>query len=254
MSGVDVTNTRSFARAVSLSAISALAAVSLVGSTAPASAQLFNFLFGSPRGAPPSASAYANPFPTFNPFDRLREREPARHSGSSGGSVVFCVRLCDGRYFPVQRHRNSNAAEVCSSFCPASPTKTFSGSRIDHASASDGARYASLENAFAYRERVVENCTCNGRDAYGLVNGMSAAEDPTLRKGDIVATNTGFVAYNGNRQQQAEFTPVESYPGVSSDWRQRLAETRIVPANATPVPPKLISEGLARGRSAQLEQ
>jgi hypothetical protein len=229
-----------------------LAALFLVGSTAPASAQLFNFLFGPPRGAPPSASAYANPFPTFNPFDSLREREPARRSGSSGGSVVFCVRLCDGRYFPVQRHRNSNAAEACASFCPASPTRIFSGGRIDHASASDGTRYASLENAFAYRERVVENCTCNGRDAYGLVNSMTAADDPTLHKGDIVATNAGFVAYNGGNRQQAQFTPIESYPGVSAEWRRRLAETRIVPANATPVPPELIREEM--GRSAQLER
>jgi hypothetical protein len=246
-----LTKFRLSARAASLS-VAAILAAALIGSTAPASAQLFNFFFGSPRraGPPPSASAYANPYPTFNPFDRLREREPARQSGSPGGSVVFCVRLCDGRYFPVQRHRNSNAAQVCSSFCPASPTKLFSGSRIDHAVASDGTRYAGLENAFAYRERVVENCTCNGRDAYGLVNGMSAADDPTLRRGDIVATNTGFVAYSGSRQQ-AEFTPIASYPGLSAEWRRRLAETRIVPANATAVPPEAIRD--AMGRSAQLE-
>jgi hypothetical protein len=213
----------------------------------PASAQIFNFFFGSPRPAtpPPAVSAYVSPYPGHGPADR----DPARreHATPSGPSVVYCVRLCDGRYFPIQRSRSSDAAQVCSSFCPASATKLFSGGKIDYATASDGSRYAGLPNAFAYRERVVESCTCNGRDAYGLVNSMTAADDPTIRQGDIVATNTGFVAYSGGTRQHTEFTPIESYPGVPADWRQRLSETKIVPSNATPVPAEAI-----RDRRAQL--
>ena len=116
---------------------------------------------------------------------------------------------------------------MCSSFCPAAKTKIFSGSGIDHASARDGARYADLQNAFTYRERIVPGCTCNGKDAVGLVT-TPAAEDPTLRVGDIVATNTGFVAYTGGRRN-AEFTP------VTGEMRARLANTRIVPSTASPV-------------------
>ena len=86
----------------------------------------------------------------------------------------------------------------------------------------------SLRNAFAYRERMVDNCTCNGRDPYGLVT-LNATDDPTLRPGDIVATNEGFVAYSGNGRRNAEFTPIESYSGLSAEWRQRLAQTRIMP-------------------------
>lgn len=211
-------------------------AVALVLPTAQASAQgLFDFLFGRRPAAPPAANAYADPYPSFGNPD---ERRP-----SGGPSVVFCVRVCDGRYFPMQRNAGASAAQLCNSFCPAAQTRVFSGSAIEHAVANDGSRYASLRTAYAYRERIVEDCTCNGRDAYGLVP-VPASDDPTLRPGDIVATNEGFVAYTGS-QRSADFTPVQSYPGLPQDMRQRLSETRIVPTNATPVPPRALQEGAA---------
>ena len=55
-----------------------------------------------------------------------------------------------------------------------------------------------------------------------------AAADPTLRTGDVVATNTGFVTYTGGRRN-AEFTP------VTGEMRSRLAQFQIVPSNASPV-------------------
>ena len=93
----------------------------------------------------------------------------------------------------------------------------------------DGRRYTELSTAFTYREKIVAGCTCNGKDAFGLVT-PSVANDPTLRAGDIVATNTGMMAYNGSDRRQtpaAEFTPIESYQGVAPEVRQRLAETKI---------------------------
>jgi Protein of unknown function (DUF2865) len=233
--------------------LAVLTGTALIVPTVPASAQgLFDFLFrGQPRrpAPPPSASAYADPNSGY-------ERE--RSAAPSGAYAVYCVRLCDGRYFPLQRNGGSNAAQLCNSFCPASQTRVFSGGGIDHATATDGTRYASLRNAFAYRERVVDNCTCNGRDPYGLVT-LNLTDDSTLRPGDIVATNEGFVAFNGSGRRQAEFTPIESYSGLSAEWRQRLAETRIVPNNATPVSPGALREGAAavqdgRGRRVQLER
>lgn len=202
--------------------------------------------------------------PNYRPFDSYAdpnsdvrsEPQERRPAAPSAPSAVFCVRLCDGRYFPIQRSRGVNPTELCNSFCPAAKTRIFSGAGIDHAVASDGSRYASLGNAFAYRERTVENCSCNGRDAYGLAP-LTTADDPTLRPGDVVATNDGFVAYNGNRRN-AKFTPIESYRGLSREWRKRLSETQIVPNNATPVPPEVIREGAAgqngRNRRAQLDR
>ena len=220
--------------------IAALAATAVIVPSPPASAQgLFDFLFRGQRrpGPPPNANAYADP--------SYPGHEGERRAGPSGIAGTFCVRLCDGRYFPVQRASGTNPAQLCNSFCPAAETRMFSGGGIEHAVASDGSRYASLRNAFAYRERVVENCTCNGHDPYGLVT-LNATEDPTLRNGDIVATNEGFVAYNSNGRRTAEFTPIQSYPGLSPEWRQRLAQTRIVPNNATPVPPEALRDGAIR--------
>jgi len=211
-----------------LGALGFVVAIAIAMPASPASAQgLFDFLFGAPRPAPPSpATSHEDPFGT--------RTEPGLRV-DSGPAVAFCVRLCDGRYFPIQRSSGANAAQVCGAFCPATRTKVFAGGAIDSASASDGSRYKDLPTAFAYRERTVPDCTCNGKDPYGLVT-TDANEDPTLRAGDIVATEQGFVAYSGRGRRNADFTPIDSYGGLSAELRQRLGGARIVPRDATPVP------------------
>jgi hypothetical protein len=84
----------------------------------------------------------------------------------------------------------------------------YFGAEIDGSVARDGTRYASLENAFLYRKQLVANCTCNGRDAFGLAP-FQMATDPTLRPGDIVVTNTGLMAYTGKSGPAGAFTPVD---------------------------------------------
>jgi hypothetical protein len=207
--------------------ILAIAVASLLASPGPASAQnLFEALFGRWTGP----TAYADPQAAVNPFGG-RENEGT-------GSVAYCVRLCDGRYFPIQRHGGISPAQACSSFCPASATKIYNGgSSVEHAVSADGKRYTELNTAFVYREKIVPGCTCNGRDAFGLVN-TPVAEDTTLRPGDIVATNRGLMAYNGSSDPRApNFTPINSYAGLSAELRQRLTETKIAPVAETPAPP-----------------
>ena len=104
----------------------------------------------------------------------------------------------------------------------------------------EGRRYTELSTAFTYREKIVAGCTCNGKDAFGLVT-PSVENDTTLRAGDIVATNSGMMAYSGSdrRQNTAEFTPIESYQGVAPDVRQRLAETKITPSEAGTIPVRI---------------
>jgi len=160
---------------------------------------------------------------------RRKAREADAHV-ETGPAVSYCVRLCDGRFFPIQRSA-ATPVEVCNSFCPAAKTKIFSGSAIEHAVARDGTRYADLATAFAYRTKVVPGCTCNGRDAFGLVN-MQAAADPTLRPGDVVATADGLVAYSGGSKRGADFTPLaaaNSSARVSAAIRRQLSQTRIAP-------------------------
>jgi hypothetical protein len=157
----------------------------LIGAPAnTASAQGFFDLFG-PRQAPPSqALGYASAPQTSQPaLQTPRVSTPQR----SAGGQSYCVRLCDGRHFPIQHNANAGPAQLCNSLCPAAETKVFSGSEIGRSTARDGNRYSSLQNAFAYRTRIVSSCTCNGKDSFGTAT-IDASADPTLRKGDIVAT------------------------------------------------------------------
>jgi hypothetical protein len=45
------------------------------------------------------------------------------------------------------------------------------------------------------------------------------ADDPTLRPGDIVATNAGLMAYDGG-PNGSTFTPISTYAGLSADLRR----------------------------------
>jgi hypothetical protein len=55
--------------------------------------------------------------------------------------------------------------------------------------------------------------------------------DPTLRAGDIVATNDGLVNYRGKNSRTAEFTPIDTSSGA---WAQKLAEIKVRPAPPSP--------------------
>ena len=132
-----------------------------------------------------------------------------RYGGGGGGGQAFCVRTCDGRYFPVTGSDNASRAASCNSFCPASETKVFSGSNIDNATADNGKSYSDLPNAFRFRNELVNGCTCNGKDQVGLAP-VKIEKDPTLRKGDIVAGENGLlVAGRGADKRGAElnFSP-----------------------------------------------
>ena len=115
----------------------------------------------------------------------------SRYSGGGGGQA-YCVRTCDGRYFPVTASDNASRAASCNKLCPASETKLFYGSSIDNAAADNGKSYSELPNAFRYRNELVGGCTCNGKDQIGLAP-VKIEDDPTLRKGDIVAGENGLL-------------------------------------------------------------
>jgi len=168
---------------------------------------LLDFLFHpfQDQQPQPPAESYAAP-------ERV---EPAplgpqsvRQGGSDTGHVVaYCVRLCDGQHFPLEHMTNATPVETCRAMCPASKTKVFFGSEIGGAVAKDGARYADLDIAFIYRKQLVANCTCNGRNAFGLAP-FDLSTDPTLRPGDIVSTKGGLMAYAGKSGATVQFTPV----------------------------------------------
>jgi hypothetical protein len=204
-----------------------LAAMLLIGlslQSAAAQGLLDSLVAGSviapARELPPQAAAYAPPLSLSAPTVPAQAPE-AKFTRETGGQA-YCVRLCDGRYFPLARNAALSPAEACRSFCPAARTKVFYGATINQAAAADGSRYAALDTALLYRKRLVSGCTCNGRDAFGVAR-MNIASDPTLRAGDIVAGKNGFATYAGGRTT----IPIAQSAGVSADLRQKLAQTRI---------------------------
>jgi Protein of unknown function (DUF2865) len=215
-------------------AVAGLALAASLLATGAASAGFLDNLFSDHRQDSSAALPYA---PTSTRSATLAE--PPQQPGipavtsvpSVGiGSVTYCVRLCDGRYFPLQRHAGATPIQMCSAFCPATKTKVFTGSPIDHASAADGQRYADIDNAFAFRQKIVPGCTCNGRDSFGLAP-VDIANDTTLRAGDIVATQTGFARYTGSQAQLRKgtgFTPVRLEDATAE--RRRIATTAPAPA------------------------
>lgn len=142
--------------------------------------------------------------------------------------------MCDGKHFAIFTRGEISQNAMCRAFCPASTTKVFFGSQIGRAISIDGERYSELETAYAYRKKLSPDCTCNGRDPAGLVP-VDLSLDTTLRPGDVVATTTGLVAFNGGTGgmgQTADFTPVASYPGLSAATRARLGEMKVAPVAA----------------------
>jgi len=199
---------------------------------------LFDFFFAAPKQnqrqqqqqPAPEANFFADPFGLNQPPGP----PPRPVASSSGSGPAFCVRSCDGRYFPLLARGGSTPASMCQAFCPATATRVFNGSNIEGAVASNGERYADSENAFAYRKSLRPNCTCNGRDSLGLAP-VDLSLDTSLRAGDVIATSTGLVAYSGVRvgaNQTAEFTPIASYPGLTAEVRTRLGEMKVAPASA----------------------
>jgi hypothetical protein len=204
-----------------------LAGAIALATQAASAESLFDRFFGGfqkLRLAPPQANFFADPF-----GQNQVAATPPRPVASTGGPA-FCVRSCDGKYFPLARGA-ATPVQMCQAFCPASPTKVFYGSGIDSAVTVSGERYADSENAFAYRKALRGDCTCNGRDAAGLAP-IDLTLDSSLRAGDVVATTDGLVAYSGVRvgnSQTAEFLPVASYPGLATDLRARLGEMKVAP-------------------------
>lgn len=196
---------------------------------------IFAFIGAAAREAPYAAApdqdarfAYAAASPPV-PADIM---PPLSITPRLPGHTRFCVRLCDGRYFPLSAPAASSgatAARMCMALCPAATTAVFRGDTIDDATADNGERYANLKNAFVYRQKIVPGCTCDGKNGYGLAQ-IDVRKDPTLRAGDIVAGSDGLKVFKDSRRadrRTADFTPLAHASRLSIEFRRKLANVRV---------------------------
>lgn len=203
------------------SAFAVLALGSTLAFTPCAHAQdFFSALFGG-LGGGRAAPAISLPFATDGEYGERREPRQPRVAG--GGRQAFCVRTCDGRYFPISATDSVSRASSCNNFCPASETKIVYGSSIDQAATETGKPYSELPNAFKYRTELVAGCTCNGKDQVGLAP-VKVEEDLTLRKGDIVAGAEGLMVTNHPDKRGASLNMSPAPEAVRAKYERPVQE------------------------------
>jgi len=206
--------------------VGAVLVLCVLGAAPMAQARDFiSTLFGAFSDNPslaPSQPERSAPLPFASEGDLFgRPAEPARPRVSYGGGQAYCVRTCDGRYFPITASDGQSRAASCNSFCPASETKIVYGSTIDHAATENGKPYSELPNAFRYRNEIVAGCTCNGKDQIGLAP-VKIEDDPTLRKGDIIASGGGLMVAGRSAEKRGASLNLSPAPRSVRSRYQRL--------------------------------
>jgi uncharacterized protein DUF2865 len=216
-------------------------AVVLVPATAQAEGGLFGAILNLFGGSRPAQEPAAPPPPgpaAANPLDLPGLNSQPVAPSHGGPQVAYCVRTCDGRYFPLGRNAggaNAAPAKICNALCPTAETKIYSGSNIESAAAADGSRYSALKNAFVYRERLIEGCSCNGGDGAGNT-AIDITADLTLRPGDIVVTGNGPMMFKGGKggaYKTSDFSPAADNARLSGKLRDKVTAIKVAkPGNA----------------------
>ena len=191
----------------------------------PASAQgLFDFFFGSalPR-------ALRRPPMPIRPAT-VRPGCPEHRSATGGIGHLLRAHVRRPLLRAPARDR-CGAAQLCSSFCPAARPRCITAATSTTRAPATARVTSSLPSAFVYRDKIVDGCSCNGKDAFGLAT-LGVENDPTLRTGDIVATTRASrptTAVGAN----ADFTPIDHAACESESSRTPRSSGR---GHATPPP------------------
>ena len=136
----------------------------------------------------------------------------------------YCVRTCDGYFFPVGTPAGGDLAAheaSCQRACPSAETAVYvaaAGSTgIEAAVNRQGKRYDTLKTAFNHRTQLDNACTCNA----GPAKNYSVMTDFTLRKGDLVMSREGLKVFRG-----AEQFPLRNSHFAQADTSKYSAEER----------------------------
>ncbi|NLS05109.1 DUF2865 domain-containing protein [Rhizobium sp. P32RR-XVIII] len=115
--------------------------------------------------------------------------------------TTMCVRTCDGGFFPITTNATSvdfgRDAATCSKMCPGIETELFyqdiaNPDAANMISASTGAPYSAMPNAFAYKKRAPgekSTCSCNLSAYYDNIRKNQAISQPP-EKGSITTIRT----------------------------------------------------------------
>ncbi len=129
----------------------------------------------------------------------------------------FCVRTCDGYYFPLITSGRATKQQSCEYACPSAPMAVYEGSTIETAQNLGGEKYTSLSAAFSFRDKTTQNCSCNPPEHAQSFSMRLLGEDLSLRTGDIVFGDHGAFVYQGSK-----FVPFERSSLLSSGTRAKI--------------------------------
>lgn len=188
---------------------------------------LLEFLFGPEQAAPAPAPRprQSAPMRRARVQAELHFARPPREGG--GGSGVgfssdpavggFCVRACDGYYFPLIKSTRATRQQSCEMACPSAQMEVFDGPSIEAARNRRGQRYSALPRAFAFRDKAAGGCACNDPQTSQGDSERSARTDPTLQSGDVVVETEGAFVYRGSA-----LVPLGNAAFLSPALRDRL--------------------------------
>ena len=155
------------------------------------------------------------------------------HAYGSAGVISYCVRLCDGYFFPISRS-GASAAELqtsCNGLCPSAQTKLYSapaGSEGIEQARFRGEAYTRLSTAFLHRIKVSKACTCTAV-GYGLET-QDTRTDATFKRGDVLVMDDGLRVYRGaepGHNRARDFVPLQTSTLLTASERRKLSELMV---------------------------
>lgn len=151
----------------------------------------------------------------------------------ASGPRAYCVRACDGYFFPVGPAMSGASARAqqmtCDTLCPGAAMSVYvTGSHgdIEDARGPRGQRYAALATAFRFRQGLERTCSCQGGVGGGLAR-LPITHDFTLRPGDVVVAETGVRIFRGGARfpyRNRDFVEAAAYGRLPADIRRRVMQ------------------------------
>jgi hypothetical protein len=144
---------------------------------------------------------------------------------------TMCVRSCDGGFFPISTNATSidfgRDAATCSKMCPGIETELFyqdisNTDASNMISASTGAAYSAMPNAFAYKNRAPgekSSCSCNLSAYYEKMRKNQTIGEPP-QKGSITNIQTKPPASTAAAPAPQAPVPDRAYDPENSKIRQ----------------------------------
>jgi hypothetical protein len=154
---------------------------------------------------------------------------------------TVCVRTCDGFFWPISFATDSSRFEederTCQRSCPNSEVALYShrnpGEDVSQAVSLTGQLYATLPNAFKYRQAVDKTCSCRA-PGETWSHALRGVEDATLEQGDIVV-NEERARQMSQPRFDAQGRPIRPDPRAPAA-RPNLRPAQDTTRESTPAP------------------